>query len=171
QFGYPISDIEKQDNLYIQYFERARLEWHPELPTGQRVSITDLGRMYFDKVVDDRSLLEPKPSNNIPQSAIQLTAHVFAARAVVSPNDQQTLYVVVQDQYLRPISQANVAATIHFPIGGEERYRLPLTDQDGITRFEFNVGNQPYDTITQVQIEVTQGGLQTKTGTWFRIWW
>ncbi|HEY3344452.1 MAG TPA: hypothetical protein VGJ97_05975 [Anaerolineaceae bacterium] len=171
QFGDPISDMEKQDNLYVQYFERARLEWHPELPAGQRVAITDLGRVYFDQLVDDRSLLEPKPSNNIPQSAIQLQAHVFTARAVVSPNEKQTIYVIVQDQYLRPVALANVAVTIHFPIGGEERYRLPLTDKDGITKFEFNVGSQPYDTITQIQAEVTQGGLQTKTGAWFRIWW
>jgi hypothetical protein len=171
QFGYPIAEIEKQDNLYVQYFERARLEWHPEQPTGQRVTITDLGRMYFDQLVDDRSLLEPKPSNNIPQSAIQLQARVFAAKAVVSPNAKQTLYVIVQDQYLRPVSQANVAVTIHFPIGGEERYRLPLTNKDGITQFEFNAGAQPYDSITQVQVEVTQGGVQAKTGTWYRVWW
>ena len=171
QFGNPISDIEKQDNIYVQYFERARFEWHPELSSGQRVSISDLGRTYFDQLVDDRSLLEPKPSSNIPQSAIQLQAHVFAARAVVSPNDPQTLYVVVQDQYLRAVPLANVAVTIHYPIGGEERYRLPLTDKDGITKFDFNVGNQPYDTVTTIQVEVTQGGLQTKTATWFRIWW
>lgn len=171
QFGAPISDIEEQDNIYVQYFERARFEWHPELSEGQRVSVTDLGQAYFDQVVDDRSLLEPKPSSNLPQSAIQLQAHVFTDRAAVSPNDSQTLYVVVQDQYLRAVPLANVAVTIHYPIGGEERYRLPLTDKDGITRFNFNVGSQPYDTVTTVQVEVTQGGLQAKTGTWFRIWW
>jgi len=171
QFGNPISDFEQKDNLYVQYFEKARFEWHPELPAGQWVVLSDLGRVYFDQLVGDPALLEPKPSNNLPQAAIQLQARVFVAKAIVSPSARQTLYIVVQDQYLRPVPQANVAVTIDFPVGGEERYRLPLTNKDGITQFEFNVGNQPYDTITQVTVEVTQGGLQARTGTWFRIWW
>ncbi len=171
QFGYPISDLEKQDNLYVQYFDKARFEWHPELPSGQWVVLSDLGRVYFDQLVADPSLLEPKPSDNLPSAAIQLQARVFVEKAVVSPSGLQKLSIVVQDQYLRPVPQANVAVTLHYPVGGEERYRLPLTDKDGVTQFEFNVGNQPYDTIIQVKVEVTQGGLQALTGTWFRIWW
>lgn len=171
QFGYPISELEQKDNLYVQYFEKVRLEWHPEMPAGQRVIVSDLGRMYFDQLVGDPSLLEPNPTNNIPQSAIQLQARIFVSKAVLSPNQTQMLYVVVQDQYMRPVSQADVAVAITFPVGGEERYRMPLTNKDGITQFEFNIGQQPSDTIAQVQVEVSQSGQTVHTGSWFRIWW
>ncbi len=51
-FGYPISDEldEPSDaggsqTLKVQYFERAKFEHHPELPAGQDVLLTLLGRM------------------------------------------------------------------------------------------------------------------------------
>jgi hypothetical protein len=35
QFGLPISNTELQSNVIVQYFQNARFEWRPELPTGQ----------------------------------------------------------------------------------------------------------------------------------------
>jgi hypothetical protein len=48
-FGYPISSeiqelLEGSTMITTQYFERARFEYHPELPDGQRVLISLLGR-------------------------------------------------------------------------------------------------------------------------------
>ncbi|MDD5370664.1 MAG: hypothetical protein PHQ40_16400 [Anaerolineaceae bacterium] len=171
QFGNPISEIEQQDHLYIQYFERARLEWRPELPSGQRVALADLGRLYFEQNVGDVSLLEPAASSDLPATLLNLHAHAFVARAVVSPNEKQTLFVIVQDQYLRAVSQANIAVTVHLPQGGEERYRLPLTDQDGLAQLQFDVGKQPSNRIVLLDVEVTRSGLTAQVGTWFRIWW
>jgi peptidoglycan/xylan/chitin deacetylase (PgdA/CDA1 family) len=42
-FGLPLTEAFEADGLTIQYFERARLEWHPELGTGQ-VAAGHLGR-------------------------------------------------------------------------------------------------------------------------------
>jgi LPXTG-site transpeptidase (sortase) family protein len=53
-FGLPLSEefreVKEQDgNLYtVQYFERARFEWHPELPAGARVQLGHLGRRYLE---------------------------------------------------------------------------------------------------------------------------
>jgi hypothetical protein len=171
QFGYPISEIEQHENLYVQYFERARLEWHPELPAGQRVTISELGRVYFDQSVGDLSLLQPNPGNATLKAMMQLQARAFVSRAIISPGAKQTLYVMAQDQYLRPVSRANVAVTVRFPKGGEERYRLPLTNNDGLSSMEINLGEQPSNQIVILDVEVTQGGLQAWAGTWFRIWW
>ena len=44
RFGNPISGSEFQPGgRLVQYFERARFEWHPELPAGQNVMLADLG--------------------------------------------------------------------------------------------------------------------------------
>jgi len=171
QLGAPISNIENHDGLYIQYFERARLEWHPELASGQRVTISALGRVYFDQRIGDPTLLAPNISNSITQSVIQLQVRAFVANAVVAPKSRQTVYVVVQDQYLRAVTRANAAVTIRFPGGKEERHSLPLTDEYGITQLEFNVGDQPVDNIVELTVEVSKGGLQKFSSTWFRIWW
>ena len=43
-FGYPISGEFVEDGLRRQWFERARFEWHPELPPAFQVSLGLLGR-------------------------------------------------------------------------------------------------------------------------------
>lgn len=171
QFGEPISDIEVQQNLYVQYFERARFEWHPERSTGDRVMLGDLGREYFDKTVGNVDLLVPKIGKDLPGALLQLQARAFLDRAVVSPGAKQVLSVVVHDQYLRPVPQASVDVKIHFPVGMEEHYSLPKTDADGITRLEFEVGKQPSNSVVILDVDVTQGELATNAGTWFRVWW
>ncbi len=42
-FGYPISEVFVEDGLQQQWFERARFEYHPELPEAFRVSLGLLG--------------------------------------------------------------------------------------------------------------------------------
>jgi hypothetical protein len=127
--------------------------------------------VYFEQNVGDASLLEPAASADLPATLLELHAHAFVARAVVSPNEKQTLFVIVQDQYMRAVPQANVAVTVHFPLGGEERYRLPLTDRDGLAQLQFDVGKQPSNRIVVLDVEVTHSGLAALVGTWFRIWW
>ncbi len=171
QFGEPISDLEREDEIYVQYFQNARFEWHPEATAGQRVILSELGRIYFDRVLGDDRYTRPSPGNDLPASEIRLRARAFVERAVVSPNSQQRVYVVIQDQYLRPVSGVSVALTVHFPGGSEERYRLSPTDADGISRLDFQVGNLPVDRIVEIQAEASQGVLQARAGTWFRVWW
>ncbi|MCL5962472.1 MAG: SH3 domain-containing protein [Chloroflexi bacterium] len=44
-FGYPLTEEFTEGDLIVQYFERARFEYHPDLPEGHRVSLTHLGRI------------------------------------------------------------------------------------------------------------------------------
>jgi hypothetical protein len=44
QFGYPLTDALRVGAITVQYFERARFEWHPELPAPFQVSLGLLGR-------------------------------------------------------------------------------------------------------------------------------
>jgi LPXTG-site transpeptidase (sortase) family protein len=55
-FGFPLSEefreITPQDGreYTVQYFERARFEWHPELPLAHHVQLGHLGRQYLEEV-------------------------------------------------------------------------------------------------------------------------
>lgn len=42
-FGYPVSEEINEEGRTVQYFERARLEYHPETP-DREVQVSDLGR-------------------------------------------------------------------------------------------------------------------------------
>ncbi len=49
-FGYPISEPMNQDGMYVQWFERARFEYHPELANkGQAVQLSHLGKTAYEK--------------------------------------------------------------------------------------------------------------------------
>ncbi len=49
-FGYPISEQMTQDGMRVQWFERARFEYHPELAkSGHAVELTLLGRMAYEQ--------------------------------------------------------------------------------------------------------------------------
>lgn len=44
-FGYPITEqFTGKDGKTVQYFQRARFEYNPDLPEGQRTQLTQLGR-------------------------------------------------------------------------------------------------------------------------------
>lgn len=68
-FGYPISEemdeVLASDNKWhiVQYFERARFEFWPDYPAGQRVVVSDLGRR-----LAPRELTTPLPPGSPPGS-------------------------------------------------------------------------------------------------------
>ena len=49
-YGDPITDefIDKEAGRKIQYFEKARFEYHPENPEGQKVVLTNLGTFLYE---------------------------------------------------------------------------------------------------------------------------
>ena len=44
--GLPLTESFLEDGLQVQYFERARFEYHQNLPAGQRIQLTQIGRWF-----------------------------------------------------------------------------------------------------------------------------
>lgn len=170
-FGNPISNLELREDRYVQYFERARLEWRPELPAGKRVALTDIGRIYFDNEIGDLDLLGPILSVNMPDPLLNLQLHAFIAKALIPANSQQTIFIIAQDQKLAPIDGVMVSATVKFPDGEIEVYRPPMTDAFGISRLTFSIGEIPPKEIVQVDVVADYQGAKIQTSCWFRIWY
>lgn len=170
-FGQPISPFEYRDKMIVQYFENARFEWRPSMPEGQRVGITDLGRIYFDQKHEDVNLLKPVSFDGISgQAPLSIKSRAFAWKAVTVSTDDQLIYVIVQDQTLRPVSGATGLATIHWPGGRTETLSL-ITNSNGfgVVPLSF-IGLSPGSLVT-VEITVTINGLTNTTVTSFRIWY
>lgn len=178
RFGNPISAFEFQpDGRIVQYFERARLEWHPELAAGQNVTLADLGKIYLGKYEDASRLNAVAALNfttNAPAATTQqvtlLKAMAFVARAVTQPTDTQKIYVVVQNQALRAVSGATGNVTVHLPTG--ETLVFPVTtDTNGIGVVSaVSFSNQPPGSLVTVDVQMTYNGLIANTVTSFRIW-
>jgi hypothetical protein len=170
RFGQPISPFEYRNDLIVQYFENARFEWKPWMPDGQRVSVADLGRQYFDQQREDPNLLKPFVQGNQSGTAIQLQVRAFVWKAVTLASDQQLVYVIVQDQNLQPVSGAQGSATIRWADGTSGS--IPFsTNTSGVGIVPLTFVNQPYGKMVNVEIFVTKDGLRASTTTSFRIWY
>jgi hypothetical protein len=170
-FGRPTSQFEFYNGRIVQYFERARFEWYPEYPMGQKVVLAELGRIYFDLVPEDANLLQAvKAGDNTSGNVLQLNTRAFTWKAVAQLNDQQAVYVVVQDQTLRPVPGATTVVTIFWPVGGAKN-SVQITDQYGVVIIPFLVQGQPYGSVVTIQVDVLYQGLPpSSTVTSFRVW-
>lgn len=169
-FGYPISPFEFHNTQIVQYFENARFEWRPGLAEGQRIGLTDLGRIYFDQLGEDPAFLKSTPLDAGPNPVLSLRVRAFPDNAVTEPDDEQTIYVLVQDQNLQPVAGASGAASIRLASGHIMQQSFTVNSR-GVGVFSFGFTNQPNGQLVNVDINVTYNGLAGKTSTSFRIWY
>lgn len=170
-FGYPISGFEVlADGRIVQYFERARFEWRPELPGGSKVMLTDVGRLSFDRLGEDPALLNAVSPNAIIASPIpSLRLHVFVEKAVTAPTDTQTIYVVVRTQIAQPVAGAAVYLRVRLA-DGERLFRV-VTNARGVASVEgLTFQSQPSGLLVTIQALTEYAGLRGETITSFRVW-
>ena len=171
QFGNPLSPFEYHENLIVQYFENARFEWRADRPEGQRVVLTDLGRMYFNQLGENQTQLMPIRMLDATISPIlSIQARAFVENAIKQSSGQQTVYVVVHSQTRQPVENAIGKATIQFPDNSTEDY-FYSTNASGLGSVTFDYEDLPAGELVQIEIIVTYKGLSTKTSTSFRIWY
>lgn len=171
QFGYPISPFEFQNNVIVQYFEKARFEWRPGQTEGQRVGLTDLGRVYFDKIGEDPAFLRPvSQGGSGMRPVLSLQVRAFPSKAVTMSIDQQTIYVLAQDQNLQPVSGAVGVAKIRYP-NGEIKSQGFTVNERGVGILTFSFANQPNGQLVYIDIYISYNNLQGSTTTSFRIWY
>jgi len=171
-FGAPISDVEDHDGRYVQYFEKVRMEWQPEMANGERVRLGDLGKIYFDEHVKLYDLTEPQEAlPEIISVPLHLQARAFVLQALAPANSEQTVYVIIQNQQLKPVARAIVKATVRLPDGSSQDIRPPETDENGLTQFSFTVPNLTVQQIVSVEIVAQSADQEARTSTWFRVWW
>lgn len=164
--GAPISNVEVEGGRFVQYFEKARLEWQPDNASGAVAWVSDLGRMYYD--IRRPATLPAGDDLPIPQVLPQ--THVFPARALLVANSTQTVFIIVQDRQFNPLAGAVVTVTVHLPDGQEMVYRPALTNNEGISHVEFRVGNHPGNSVVYVDVQTNYQGVESSGATWFRIW-
>lgn len=167
-FGQPISGFEFLDGRIVQYFERARFGWYPEYGEGQKVALADLGRIYFDVAKEDANRLQPVRYDGIVD-VLTLQTRAFVWKAVTQANDQQAVYVVVQDQMFNPVYNATVVVTVYWSTGSPQSIAL-ATDSNGIVIVPFAILSQPVGSLVTVNVQVLYQGMQSNTVTSFRVW-
>jgi hypothetical protein len=171
QFGDPVSNAEVHNGRVVQYFQNARFEWHPELEKGQRVMLAHLGSEYFARQAEDPTLLLPNQGGDIINSIRSLKVRAYPAEAVTGKAGSQTIYVMVQDQRLLPVAEAQVTIILRMPDQQEISWMIPArTNNAGITQFTFPFSAEEVG-VVKIQVIALREDLEAETTTSFRIWW
>lgn len=176
-FGYPISEYgpENGKGRIVQYFQRARMEWYPELAPEQRVQLADLGSIHFDLLAAqgkvDPALKKPLAAPGIIGDVpLSLKVSATTKHTVTARRGDQTLFVYVTDQKNMPVKGAEVGFTLR-DASGTQTHTMPRTDANGFTSYTFDVAAfQPaqavFVTVTARSNSVT-GTDRASFFTWF----
>ena len=173
QFGYPISPFEYHDGIIVQYFQKARMEWRPSNPEGERVVLTDLGSLAFDKFKEDPVRKDPvQPLNaSIQPAIISLQVRAFVWKAVTTGSDQQTIFIIVNDQSGQPLNNAACTATIHW-MGEPAQVINGNTNSSGIGTIQLSFVNKPSGSLILIDVNCQyESNLTGSTTASFRIWY
>lgn len=109
-FGYPISEPMMQNGLLVQWFERARFEYHPELAArGQAVQLGLLGRDAFTHTA-------PRTAPSAPAAAPQ-------AQTPPAPKAPQVNLGEMESYLLNKVNEQRAAAGL-----GQVQLSSPATD-------------------------------------------
>jgi hypothetical protein len=96
---------------------------------------------------------------------------VFAQKALIGAGEQQTVYIIVQSQNLQAMQGAQVGVTVTLPDGTSQFYRLPETNEYGVSNLALTVPNLSAQSVVQLKADVSIGGEEATGNGWFRIWW
>jgi hypothetical protein len=166
-FGYPITEHAIENGIIVQYFQRAKMEWHPEKPKDQRMQLAPLGSIYFDYAQLPRGWLPPTSFGQI--TSIRARASVLETYA--PRGKKQTAYIYVTDQLGKPVPNATVTLIVHHP-GRDESFTLKPTSEQGATYETFDVGNVAPGTMVTVEFIVKYPNLkEIRTRTSYMVWY
>ncbi|MEA3350299.1 MAG: hypothetical protein U9Q82_06740 [Chloroflexota bacterium] len=170
QFGYPLSGFETHDGWIVQYFQRARFEWHPERHAGEQVVLSNLGTRFFRFTGEDSVHLQPNVGNHIPmQSVSNLSVHAFVSSPITQIGGVQTLNVIVYDQTFHPVESAVVAIVVKLPKEEPIEKIMAPTDKRGLSNHEF-VFEGSMSGTAEIIVTVTYDTIRKQTRTSFQLW-
>lgn len=171
--GLPLSSQLNEGGMRVQYFENGRLEWHPELPTRQRVQLTLLGQAHFQA---EMAIIYQQISRSAgPVSAADLT-HVNIIASVRAPilyaGDQQILYLTVLRPDGRVVSDVRATVTV---IYDDVRlvYNLGQSDAEGKIQARLPLDDVPAGRPILLDIRAYAPGDREigRETLGFRTWW
>lgn len=147
-FGDPISEPQLENESIVQYFQRARMEWHPQRAPGERVALGALGVAYIQRFgVPDAYYKPVDPGTISPDADLiaeeepSLRVLAFVHDAVTRPGGSQTVYVRVTDAFRQPVTEARV--TISVPDDWQITLPLAETDSRGLANVKFPIPADP----------------------------
>jgi hypothetical protein len=174
-FGYPISEPVVENGRIVQYFQRARMEWHPERPRDERVVLGTLGSEYIQRfsVPEEytrrqRGVLVTPVQTAVGESGLYVWA--FVRNVITGREGSQTVYIYVTDAGRQPVQGAMATISVRYP-SQTVQYPGLFTDSRGIASQDFMILAPPPGRKVIVDVSVQLGGMVKTAQTFFVPWY
>ena len=168
-FGYPRSEFMYEDGYIVQYFQRARMEWHPEIASGSQMRLTNLGEIYLGRFPVHEGATGPfRPGELYSVTGLDISASV--RYAITGRQGIQTVFVYVNDQQQQPVQGAAVRMVVHYQ-SGDQPYEFKPTNASGFTRCGFDLSPSLPGRKVVIDVTVMHGDSTATTQTLFLPWW
>ena len=174
-FGYPVTEFILENGRFVQYFQRALMEWNPN---GTAIELHDLGTLWIEQHDDLHTMREPADSliqtlDGQPPDPVVESLHATAVvkDAITGPTGVQVVWVYVYSQTGEPVEGATVNLVIHYP-NIDKRAQMDSTDSKGHQEVAFELEDPPRGQLVVIDALVKYGDLLTVTAqTSFLPWW
>jgi len=175
-FGYPRSEFMYEDGYIVQYFQRAKMEWHPEVVSGSQMRLANLGEVYVDRFEVPEGVQDPEPSplrmetGTMPanQAVTALNISPSVEDVITGREGTQTVFVYVNDQHKDPLEGVTVE------VSSRDQLLCPATVTDArgfaVCEFELQSPLSPGRKVI-VDVKATYGGLVGRAQTFYLPWW
>ncbi len=171
-FGYPITEYFSENGRFVQYFQRARMEFYPDRPLAQQIQLADLGEIYFEWAGLDPSLRRAAPARLNGEPVVgpaMLRVDASVASPYTAYPGKQTVHVYVTDQQRRGVKDARVTFVVEYS-SAAKTYTMAATDAKGYTSHTFDVERSPVARSVVIRVAATFGSTTAETQTSFVNW-
>jgi hypothetical protein len=169
-FGYPRSEFMYEAGYVVQYFQRARMEWHPEDDSGSQMRLTKLGEIYLDQFGMPEGSAGSERIDPGKHQVTKMNISASVRYAITGRQGVQTVFVYVNDQQYQPVQGAAVRMIVHYQSGAQP-YELEPTDASGFTKWSFDILPSPPGKRVVIDVTVVYDNVTGATQTFFLPWW
>jgi len=179
-FGYPRSEFMAAGGYIVQYFQRVRMEWHPEDISGPQMRLTNLGEIYIERFGVPGDYDEPRDApGRIDGSArtetsearvTKLNTSASVRHIITGQEGVQTVFIYVTDQWQQPVEGAAVGMVVHYQ-SGDQRYEFAPTDGSGFTGHSFYIPPAAPGRKVVIDVTAVYDSLTSATQIFFLPWW
>jgi len=169
-FGYPISEPLVENGRIVQYFQRARMEWHPERPEDERVVLGALGLAYIQRFGVPEGVRELHSDAQYVSEEGPIQVWAFVRNVITGREGNQTIYVYVTDAARQPKSGAMATVAVRYP-SKMTVFTAGPTDSRGITSVTFPIDSPPPGQKVVVDVTVKVAGQEQTAQTFFVPWY
>ncbi len=170
--GSPISAVLDRDGQRAQYFQYGRLDYYPQLPSGQQVQIGPLGQAHFDAEMSftySRALSHQfVPANTVSEVSV----YASVSRPTLYAGEDQLLYLTILTPDGRSVSGLQVDIDA---IYGENTRKMRLTLDEGQSKAQTMISTTDIPPGERVELHITvhsgRGDLLGENEIFFRTWW